>query len=428
MKIIVYGLGYVGTVTAACLLKQGHHVAGIDVNPAKNEAFAAGRSPVGETGIDELLCAARTNGLILDTASAADHVRDADAILVCVGTPLGPDATPDLSDVLAVTAECGAALKRRPSHAPPVTVAYRSTMLPGSMEETVVPVLTRHAGAPGERYEVAYNPEFLREGTAIDDFFAPPRIVIGERVPGSAQRLSQMYSGIEAPVFEVPLVVAEMLKYADNSFHALKVAFTNELARLAHALAIPAQSVAEVFLADTKLNVSSAYLRPGGAFGGSCLPKDVRALTTYLKENEIRAPLIESILGSNDIHKEYLAEYAASHVPPGGHVLLLGLSFKPGTDDLRGSPLVDLAERLLGKGFRLTIHDPDVRPKRLTRMNLDLARTRLHRLFALLTDDLEEAWDTADMIVAGKPMPHLADRLARDARSVELDRLNGRVR
>lgn len=428
MKIIVYGLGYVGTVTAACLLKQGHRVVGIDVDPAKSEAFASGRSPVGETGVDELLRAARTNGRILDTASVTDHVCDTDAVLVCVGTPLGTDGTPDLSHVLAVTAECGAALKRRPSHAPPVTVAYRSTMLPGSMEETVVPALTRSAGAPGERYDVAYNPEFLREGTAIDDFFAPPRIVIGERVPGSAQRLGQMYSGIEAPFFEVPLVVAEMIKYADNSFHALKVAFTNELARLAHALAIPAQSVAEVFLADTKLNVSPAYLRPGGAFGGSCLPKDVRALTTYLNENEVRAPLIESILSSNDIHKEYLAEYAAAHVSPGGHILLLGLSFKSGTDDLRGSPLVDLAERLLDKGIRLTIHDPDVRPARLTGMNLDLARTRLRRLFALLTDDLDEVWDTADMIMVGKPMPHLADRLARDARSVELDRLNGRVR
>lgn len=427
MKIIVYGLGYVGTVTAACLLKQGHRVVGIDVDPAKSEAFASGRSPVGETGVDELLRAARTNGRILDTASVVDHVCDTDVVLVCVGTPLGTDGTPDLSHVLAVTAECGAALKRRPSHAPPVTVAYRSTMLPGSMEETVVPALTRSAGAPGERYEIAYNPEFLREGTAIDDFFAPPRIVIGEQVPGSAQRLGQMYSGIEAPIFKVPLVVAEMIKYADNSFHALKVAFTNELARLAHALAIPAQSVAEVFLADTKLNVSPAYLRPGGAFGGSCLPKDVRALTTYLNENEIRAPLIESILSSNDIHKEYLAEYAAAHVSPGGHILLLGLSFKPGTDDLRGSPLVDLAERLLDKGFRLTIHDPDVRPKRLTGMNLDLARTRLRRLFALLTNDLEEVWDIADMIVVGKPMPHLADRLACSARSVELDRLNGRV-
>ena len=427
MKIIVYGLGYVGTATAACLMSQGHRVAGIDVDPAKNDAFASGRSPVGETGTDELLSTARTNGRILETSAVADHVMDTDAVLVCVGTPLGSDGTPDLSQVMAVTEQCGDALKRRPSHAPPVTVAYRSTMLPGSMAETVIPELARRAGAPGEHYEVVYNPEFLREGTAIEDFFDPPRIVIGERVPGSARCLKELYSGIEAPVFEVPLTVAETLKYADNGFHALKVAFANEIGRLAHSLEIPVHSLSEVFMADTKLNVSSAYLRPGGAFGGSCLPKDVRALTTYLKRNEIRAPLIESILASNDIHQEYLAEYAAARVSPGGHILLLGMSFKPGTDDLRGSPLVDLAERLLDKGFRLTIHDPDVRPERLTGVNLDLAQTRLRHLFALLIDDLEKAWDTADLIVVGKTMPHLADRLGGDARSVSLDRLNGRM-
>ena len=427
MKVIVYGLGYVGTATAACLMAQGHRVVGIDVDLAKNEAFASGRSPVGETGTDELLSAARANGRLIETSAAADHAMDADAILVCVGTPLAPDGTPDLSHVLDVTAQCGAALKRRPSHAHQVTVAYRSTMLPGSMEETVIPELARRAGTPGERYEVAYNPEFLREGTAIDDFFDPPRIVLGERVPGSARRLKELYSRIEAPVFEVPLAVAEMLKYADNGFHALKVAFANELGRLAHSLEIPVHSMSEVFLADTKLNVSPAYLRPGGAFGGSCLPKDVRALTTYLKRNEIRAPLIESILASNEIHQEYLAEYATARVSPGGHILLLGLSFKPGTDDLRGSPLVDLAERLLDKGFRLTIYDSDVRPERLTGMNLDLAQTRLRHLFALLTHDLENVWDTADLILVGKTMPHLADRLGGDAKSVSLDRLNGRL-
>ena len=426
MKIIVYGLGYVGTATAACLLKQGHCVAGIDVDPAKKEAFESGKSPVGEVGIDELLRVGRSAGRLLETA--ADQTMDADAILVCVGTPLQPNGAPDLSQVLAVTEECGAALKRRPSHAPPVTVAYRSTMLPGSMEETVIPELIRHAGTPpGERYEVAYNPEFLREGTAIEDFFDPPRIVIGERVPGSAQCLKEMHRRIEAPVFVVPLSVAEMIKYADNSFHALKVAFTNEIGRLAHSLGIPAHIVSEVFLADTKLNVSTAYLRPGGAFGGSCLPKDVNALTACLKRNEVRAPVIENILASNDLHKEYLVEYATAHIPPGGHVLLLGLSFKPGTDDLRGSPLVDLAERLLDNGFRLTIHDSDVHPERLTGTNLDLAQTRLHRLFERLTDDPEEAWDTADLIVLGKPMPHLAHRLARDARYVSFERLNGRM-
>lgn len=425
MKIIVYGLGYVGTATAACLLKQGHCVAGIDVDRTKNEAFESGKSPVGEVGVDELLRVGRTNGRLLETAD--DHAMDADAILVCVGTPLMPNGALDLSQIMAVTEECGAALKRRPSHAPPITVAYRSTMLPGSMEEAVIPELIRHAGTPGERYEIAYNPEFLREGTAIADFFDPPRIVIGERVPGSGRCLKDLYRRIEAPVFVVPLSVAEIIKYADNSFHALKVAFTNEIGRLAHSLGIPAHTVSEVFLADTKLNVSTAYLRPGGAFGGSCLPKDVNALTACLKRNEVRAPLIENILASNDLHKDYLVEYATAHIPPGGNVLLLGLSFKPGTDDLRGSPLVDLAERLLDNGFQLTIHDSDVQPERLTGTNLDLAQTRLRRLLERLTNDLDEAWDTADLIVLGKPMPHLAHRLTNDARQISFERLNGRL-
>ena len=423
MKIIVCGLGYVGTITAACLMKDGHHVAGIDVNPVKRQAFASGRSPVYEQDADELLRAGHAGGHLLGGASIADHVGDADAILVCVGTPVECNGALDLSQVLAVTAEIGAALKKRPSDAPVVTIAYRSTMLPGSMERTVIPVLAEQAGPPGEHYEVVYNPEFLREGTAVRDYFAPPRIVIGERVPGSAGCLKEMYRDIDAPIFEVSMAVAEMAKYADNGFHALKVAFANEIGRLAEALAIPPQSVADVFLADTTLNVSPAYLRPGGAFGGSCLPKDVRALTACLRENNVRAPVMEGILSSNGAHKEYLAEYVAARTPRYGRILLLGLTFKPGTDDLRESPLVDLAESLLHQGFRLTIHDPDLRIERLTGVNLDLSRTRLRGLCALLTDDVEGALVAADLIVVGKAMPALADRLAGDARLVDLDRL-----
>ena len=232
-----------------------------------------------------------------------------------------------------------------------------------------------------------------------------------------------MYRGIDAPVFEVPMAVAEMSKYADNGFHALKVAFANELGRLAEALSIPARSITDIFLADTKLNLSSAYLRPGGAFGGSCLPKDVGALTACLRENGVRAPIMENVLSSNDIHKEFLAEYASAHVPRGGRILLLGLTFKTDTDDLRESPLVDLAERLLDKGFRLTIHDPDLRTGQSERINLNPADMRLRRLFALLIDDLEGALGSADLVVIGKRMPDLAYRLAGNTRSVDLYRL-----
>ena len=423
VKVVVCGLGYVGAATAACLLKDGHSVAGVDVNPARNQTFASGRSSVYERGVDELLSAGKADGRLLCGACIAEHAGDADVVLVCVGTPAGQDGKPDLSQILAATAEIGAALKERPSRAAAVTIAYRSTMLPGSMETTVAPALIERAGPPGERYEVVYNPEFMREGTAIRDYFAPPRIVVGERVPGRSGRLKELYSGIDAPVFEVPMAVAEMTKYADNAFHALKVAFVNDLARLASALNISAQSVSDIFVADTKLNVSQAYLRPGGAFGGSCLPKDVRALTACLRENDVKAPVIENILSSNVAHKDYLAEHVASRAPCGGRILLLGLTFKPGTDDLRESPLVDLAENLLERNFHLAIHEPDLRERQLAGVNLDLASSRLRRLLELLTDDVENEIESADLIVIGKSMPGLSARLAGDARALDVNRL-----
>lgn len=423
MKILVCGLGYVGTAVAACLVKDGHTVVGVDADPAKNRVFGSGRTPVREPGVEELLQAGLAAGKLFGSVSLADHADDAEVILVCVGTPVGGDGTVDLSQVLAVTDEIGAAVGARPSGAGMVTIAYRSTMLPGSMEETVVPALARQAGPSGGSYEAVYNPEFLREGTAIQDYFEPPRIVIGERTPGSEGRLSEIYQGIDAPLFRVPFAMAEMVKYADNSFHALKVAFANELGRLAEALAISPKSIAELFLADTKLNISPAYLRPGGAFGGSCLPKDMRALTACLKKNGVGAPVMEAVLPSNTVHKEHLVEHVLARLPRGGHVLLLGLTFKPGTDDLRESPLVDLAESLLNEGFRLTIHDPDLRVARLTGDNFDLAHNHLNHLFMLLTDDVEEVVETADLVIIGKRMPGLASRLVVGGRCLDLDRL-----
>ena len=423
MKIVVCGLGYVGTATAACLVKSGHTVVGVDAEPGRNQVFGSGKAPVHEPDVEELLRAGLADGKLFGSGSLADHANDAEVILACVGTPVGCDGMVDLSQVLAVANEIGAAVRARPSDADMVTIAYRSTMPPGSMEKTVIPAMARKAGPPGGRYEVVYNPEFLREGTAVQDYFEPARIVIGERVPGNGGRVDEMYQGIDAPFFRVPMALAEMIKYADNGFHALKVAFANELGRLAEALAIPPQSVADLFLADTKLNVSPAYLRPGGAFGGSCLPKDMRALTSCLKKNGVSAPVLEAVLPSNTVHKEHLAEHVIARLPRGGHVLLLGLTFKPDTDDLRESPLVELAERLLNEGFRLTIHDPDLRTGRLTGDNFNLPRERLNHLFMLLTDEVEEAARTADLVVIGKRMSGLANRLIGDTRSLDLDRL-----
>jgi len=379
---------------------------------------------VNEPGVDELLSAGRRDGRLFAGQCVADHVADAHLVVVCVGTPSQRNGGLDLSQVLSVTAEIGAALKQRPASAGQVIVVYRSTMLPGTMDKTVIPALAEAAGSPpGALYEVAYNPEFLREGTAVQDYFTPPKIVVGERVPGSGRRLRVMYGVIDAPFFRVPIPVAEMAKYADNSFHALKVAFANELGRLARVMEIPAQSVADIFLSDTKLNISPYYLRPGGAFGGSCLPKDVRALTACLRDNGISAPVIESILDSNGAHKSFLADGAIEQTPQGGNILLLGLTFKTDTDDLRESPLVDLAENLLGKGFRLSIYDPDLKMETLIGRNLCFAQSHLPHLSSLMTDDVETAARAADLIIVGKPMPGLVDRLAGTAPLMNINRL-----
>jgi len=424
MKIVICGLGYVGSTMAACLLRDRHIVVGIDVNPDKVAAFLNGTSPVREPGIDEMLAAGRADGRLTAGTCIADHVADSHVIVVSVGTPSQRNGALDLSQVLAVTAEIGDALKQRPDMAGQIIVSYRSTMLPGSMDKTVIPALAEAAGSPpGERYEVVYNPEFLREGTAVQDYFSPPKIVIGERTPGSGRRLRVLYGSIEAPVFKAPIAVAEMAKYADNSFHALKVAFANELGRLARVLEISPQAVADVFVSDRKLNISPYYLRPGGAFGGSCLPKDVRALTACFRDNGINAPVIESILNSNGAHKDFLVDGAMANAPQGGRVLLLGLTFKTDTDDLRESPLVDLAENLLGKGYQLTIYDPDLKTDELTGTNQCFAKSHLPHLSSLMTDNVEAAARAADLIIVGKPMPGLLDRLSGTTLLMNIDRL-----
>ena len=422
MKVVVCGLGYVGATTAACLLNDGHRVVGIDVDPAKNECFAAGRSPVRERGIDELLAAGLAEQRLTSGRFIADHA-DADALLICVGTPVGADGALDLSQLRTVTTEIGEALAKRPANAARIAVVYRSTMLPGSLEQILLPALAESAGPPGETYEVIYNPEFLREGSAIADYYAPPKVVIGERVPGAGDAVAALYQHVDAQVLRVPIAVAEMAKYADNAFHAMKVAFANELGRLADALAVAPQQLADVFLADTKLNLSAAYLRPGGAFGGSCLPKDLRALNASLRNHDVYAPVIAGVLASNDAHKRYLAERVAERAVAGGRILLLGLTFKAATDDLRESPLADLAERLLGAGFALSIFDPDLEAKRLTGANRQLAQTRLRELIDCLVEDLPAALQEADLIVLGKPMPALAEQLRADARFLDLNRL-----
>ncbi len=406
MKLLILGLGYVGSTMAACLTKAGHRVVGVDKNPSKLATVAAGRSPVREPEVEALLAAAVARGLLSTAADIGGHVRDADLALVCVGTPSGPGGLLDMSYVRAVAEELGAAVGRRPPEAPPLLCVFRSTMVPGTMETAVIPTMTAAAGGPpGARYEVAFNPEFLRESVAIADYFRPPKIVIGERQPGVTQRLRGLYDQIDAPVFEVSFRVAEMIKMVDNTFHALKVTFANEIGRIAAAAAVDVDQLIRLFLADRKLNISEAYLRPGGPFGGSCLPKDVAALCAFARQGAVDAPVIGHVLQSNAAHQAALTRRVAAAVPAGVPVLLAGITFKAGTDDLRESPMVYLARSLLNRGHALTIYDQDLGGCEFVGENLQFVRRHLPNIFDLLVDDIEQALAARPVVIRAKPLP-----------------------
>jgi len=311
---------------------------------------------------------------------------------------------------MAVAQEIGETLATMPVSEEAPLIVFRSTMPPGTMESKIIPKLTELAGAPGERYEIAFNPEFLRESTAIADYYAPAKIVIGEREPGITDQLRGLYAGIDAPVFEMPFTAAEMVKLTDNSFHALKVAFSNEVGRLALDLSVNPQHVIDAFLADTRLNISPTYFGPGGPFGGSCLPKDLRAVNALASSRGIQIPVIASALQSNAAHKTFLADRVMTQAAPGATVLLLGLSFKFDTDDLRESPLIDLAETLLGKGYDLRIFDPDLKGRKLIGANLRFVEEHLAHLFRLLVEDVNDVAEP-DLVVIGKPMKAVTEKL-----------------
>jgi len=410
MKVIICGLEYVGVTAAACLIKDGHHVIGVDVNDVKVADVGEGRSPVSEPGVEELLAQGVSDGRLETSTSIADHLATADMALICVGKPSDASGNLELGYIMAVAQEIGETLATMPVSEEAPLIVFRSTMPPGTMEGKIIPKLTELAGAPGERYEIAFNPEFLRESTAIADYYAPAKIVIGEREPGITDQLRGLYAGIDAPVFEMPFTAAEMVKLTDNSFHALKVAFGNEVGRLALDLSVDPQHVIDAFLADTRLNISPAYFRPGGPFGGSCLPKDLRAVNALASSRGIQIPVIASALPSNAAHKTFLADRVMTQAAPGATVLLLGLSFKSDTDDLRESPLIDLAETLLGKGYDLRIFDPDLKGRKLIGANLRFVEEHLPHLSRLLVEDVNDVAEP-DLVVIGKPMKAVTEKL-----------------
>ncbi len=431
MNIAIFGAGYVGCVTAGCLAKLGHRVWLVEVSPEKLETLRAGHSPVVEPGLDELLRPALRTGQIVPTGHSTEAVAATELGMICVGTPSGPDGTPNTSYLKKVLNEIAGALTHRTPHpdplhgretgltSPPPTggedqgegtavrlyhVVLRSTVPWPVAHVELLPLL---AGCP---VSLAVNPEFLREGNAIKDFFEPPFIVIGTEQPAAAARLKEVYRDVTAPVFIVSPGSASLLKYACNAFHATKVVFANEIAALARAYGADANEVMDLFCRDTILNISKAYLRPGFAYGGSCLPKDLRALLRIAAVQGTVVPLLAAVPQSNAALIERALEVIEE--TSARRVALLGLSFKPGTDDLRESPLVVLAERLLGQGYDLRIVDPDVQLDRLTGKNLAYAQQRLQHLAAVLWPKPVAALSDVELMVIGKRLAGLEDILA----------------
>ncbi|NOD36578.1 MULTISPECIES: nucleotide sugar dehydrogenase [unclassified Ruegeria] len=384
MKIVIFGLGYVGFTAACCLTREGHEVIGVDVNADKISEINAGQPPIKEPKVAELLTEALRKNLIRAVVEMPDLLH-VDLAIVCVGTPSSIDGSHNMSFVAEVTRQIAETVS--PDRARPLTVAYRSTFRPGTVTQLVEPIFQSYLGdRTAQAIEAVYNPEFLREASAVDDFFNPPKIVVGTRDGARSAVMDALHEGLDAPVFYTEYEEAEITKFVDNTWHATKVAFANEVGRICHRMGVSAKTMHEIFVSDTKLNISSYYTRPGGAFGGSCLPKDVRALQHIAGEVGAHTHLIDSLLRTNEAHKSYQAQHIMDRLPAGGRVLMAGLAFKAETDDLRESPNVDIARRLLQAGYQLSVYDPAIRPADLRGQNLGYAFTHLPNVSNLLVD------------------------------------------
>jgi len=405
MKLSVMGLGYVGAVSAGCLAHQGHEVIGVDPDTRKVDLINAGKTPIIEKEIGEIIERQVAAGRLSATTDVAVAVQQTDLSLICVGTPSSRNGDIDLSYVRRVCQQIGMAMR---DHHGALVVAIRSTLLPGTMREVVIPTLEASSGRrAGIEFGVCINPEFLREGTAVHDYFNPPKTIIGELNRASGDLLASLYAGFQAPCIRTDIATAEMVKYADNAWHALKVGFANEIGNICKGLGVDSHHVMDIFCRDSKLNLSPYYLRPGFAFGGSCLPKDLRALLYRAKSLDLNLPILSAILPSNELQ----IERAVQTVIESGSkkVGMLGLSFKAGTDDLRESPVVELAERLLGKGYDLRIYDSNVRLASIHGANRDYILNRIPHVSRLLVSSIEEVLDHAATIVIGNPAPEFRD-------------------
>ena len=404
MKICVFGLGYVGSISAGCLAALGHQVIGVDVNPTKVEMINAGQSPAIEKDLDAIMQESVQAGRLRAVTSASEALLDSDISLVCVGTPSADNGNLDLRYVERVCREIGEGLATKTGYH---TVVIRSTMLPGSTEDRIIPILEKASGCrAGQDFGIAFNPEFLREGTAVDDFYHPSFTVIGQYDQRSAEEVAKLYEAIDAPIYRVPLKVAEMEKYANNSFHALKVAFANEIGNICKRQEIDSHKVMEIFCKDNKLNLSPYYLKPGFAFGGSCLPKDVRALLYCAHHLDVSVPVLEAILPSNELHIHQ--GYEMIRLTNYKKVGILGFTFKAGTDDLRESPMVELIELLIGKGYQVKVYDKNISLARLYGANRVYIEQTIPHISSLMCNSVEEVISESEVVVIGNKSPEFS--------------------
>jgi len=406
MNISIFGLGYVGCVATGCLAQQGHRVIGVDPQQTKVDFINQGKPTIIEEGIAEIMSAQHAAGRISATRSAAEAVAATDVSFICVGTPPTPNGHLDLTAITKVAEEIGSALKQKSGRH---VIAVRSTVIPGTREK-VVEILARASGrTPGQDFAVVSNPEFLREGTSVRDFFKPPYTLLGSDCAWATETMRAVYEGIDAPFITAEPKVAELMKYVCNSFHALKITFANEVGNICKKLDIDSHQLMEVFCQDTKLNISKAYLKPGFAYGGSCLPKDLKALRTIAHDHYLQTPVLEAIEHSNELQKELvfkrILEFGLQNVG------FIGLAFKAGTDDLRDSPIVDVIERLLGKGLNVRIYDPQVHVSQLTGANREYILKRIPFISRFITDDLAETARSSELLVIVNKGPEIEQAL-----------------
>lgn len=402
LKVSVLGLGYVGCVTAACLAQQGHDVLGVDVSAQKVEKINSGVSTIVEEGIADLVANVVRTGRLSATTDVRKAVLETDISLICVGTPSRSNGSIDLSYVTRVCTQIGEALRDKGRFH---TIVIRSTIMPGSIEGVVVPTIAEASGLEhGKQFAVCSNPEFLREGTSIKDFREPPFTIVGAFDRAHAEKVLALYDGIDAPIHIVPVKVAEFVKYTCNCFHALKVGFANEVGSLCKAMGVDSHDVMNIFCEDKKLNISKAYLKPGFAFGGSCLPKDLRAMVHRGRIEDVALPILESILESNrkQIDRAFHLISSTGHKRIG----ILGLAFKSGTDDLRESPMITLAEMLVGRGFQLLIHDQDVSHANIIGANKEYVDNEIPHLWSMMRPTIGEVIKDSDVVVIGNTSPH----------------------